>query len=45
MKYPLAYDCLHDKWKTIIKLKKGKHYFKFIVDGNWEINPSEPNET
>jgi hypothetical protein len=24
-----------------MKLKKGKYFYKYIIDGNWEINPNE----
>jgi hypothetical protein len=29
----------NDAWKVDIALPKGKHYYKFIVDGDWIIDP------
>lgn len=29
-------------WKTELELVGGKHYYKFIVDGRWMIDPSNP---
>ena len=42
-KHPLSYNQTMGKWTCTLKLKKGKHFYKYIIDGNWEINPSEPN--
>ena len=33
------------KWELSKKLKKGKYLYKYIIDGNWQINPREPSET
>ena len=44
VKHPLSYDSVEDCWKISLNLKRGKHYFKFIVDGTWQINPNEQNE-
>ena len=27
-----------------MNLKKGKYFYKYIIDGNWEINPNENHE-
>mmetsp|Transcript_10803 Transcript_10803/g.28918 ORF Transcript_10803/g.28918 Transcript_10803/m.28918 type:complete len:214 (-) Transcript_10803:1167-1808(-) len=35
-------------WSAVVKLPKGKHEFKFIVDGEWMYDltqPHEPDET
>ena len=32
------------KWEIAIKVKKGKHLYKYIIDGDWQINPREPSE-
>ena len=44
VKHPLVYDSAKDLWKINLNLKKGKHYFKYIIDGIWKINPSELSE-
>ena len=31
-----------DGWTTIIPLYSGKHFYKFIVDGEWMIDPNNP---
>jgi 1,4-alpha-glucan branching enzyme len=35
-------------WKTIVSLKPGRYEYRFLVDGNWENDPSccdcVPNE-
>ena len=41
VKHPLAYDEILDKWGVTLKLKKGSYQYKYIVDGNWQINPKE----
>jgi len=43
-KIPLKFDPLSDKWCITIRLEKGKHWYKYIVDDNWIINPMERNE-
>lgn len=37
-------DCVkkEDRWEVEIQLEKGKHYYKFIVDGAWIIDPANP---
>ena len=32
------------KWEISIKMKKGKYYYKYIIDGNWQVNKGEPTE-
>jgi hypothetical protein len=29
-------------WKFTTNLSGGKHHYKFIVDGNWELDPNNP---
>lgn len=33
-----------DGWETKIDLPKGKHFYKFIVDGYWTNDPKTPKE-
>ena len=30
-------------WKVVLKLNSGKHTYKFMVDGNWQVDPQNPN--
>ena len=30
-------------WTIVKKLSKGKHQYKFVVDGNWIVDPGNPN--
>ena len=32
-----------DEWVCRIDLEPGKHAYKFIVDGNWLLDPNNPN--
>ena len=32
-------------WGTVIKLSQGEHQYKFVVDGNWYVDPENPNQT
>ena len=32
------------KWELSMKLKKGKYLYKYIIDGEWQINPRKPSE-
>jgi len=32
-----------DEWVCRIDLEPGKHAYKFIVDGNWLLDPANPN--
>ena len=41
VKHPLAYDKIFEKWGVTLKIKRGTYQYKYIVDGNWEINPKE----
>ena len=43
-KISLTFDPLSEKWSTIVRLPKGKHFYKYIVNNNWIINPMERNE-
>ena len=43
-KHPLSYNQTMGKWTCTLKLKKGKYLYKYIIDGNWEINPNELSE-
>ena len=40
-KHPLSYDKDLGKWTCTLKIKKGKYFYKYIVDGNWEINHND----
>ena len=42
-KHSLTYNPTMGKWTCTLKLKKGKYFYKYIIDGNWEINPNEPS--
>ena len=43
-KLPLTFDNLSNKWTITMRLEKGKHLYKYIVDDKWIINPSERHE-
>ena len=43
-KIPLTFDPLSERWSTIVKLPKGKYFYKYIVNNDWIINPKERNE-
>ena len=43
-KIPLDFNPFNEKWSTELSLPKGKHLYKYIIDNNWEINPSERYE-
>ena len=43
-KYPLTYNISKDIWSISLNLKPGKYYYKYIIDGNWQINIKEENE-
>ena len=40
-KHPLHYYDNIDMWSCDIRIKKGRYLYKYIVDGNWEINQNE----
>ena len=44
-RYRLIHYPRERKWEISIKIKKGKHLYKYIIDNNWQINPREPSET
>ena len=38
----LKYNNKTKKWEIVLNLKKGKYYYKFLIDGKyWKINPFE----
>lgn len=41
VRHPLSYDPLRNKWGVTLKIKKGTHYYKYIVDGEWSINEDD----
>ena len=43
-RYRLIHYPRERKWEISIKIKKGKHLYKYIIDNNWQINPREPSE-
>ena len=43
-KHSLIYESSKDIWTITLNLKRGKYNYKYIVDGNWQINPSEKSE-
>jgi starch synthase len=40
-KHSMNYNNKFGKWACTLKIKKGKYLYKYIVDGNWEINPND----
>ncbi len=43
-KLPLTFDNFSNKWSITMRLEKGKHLYKYIVNDNWIINPMERHE-
>ena len=43
-KIPLNFDPFSEKWFITLRLPKGKHLYKYIIDNIWEINPTESHE-
>lgn len=43
-KHNLSYDSLNQRWTLCIMLPKGKHFYKYCVDGNWIINQNARSE-
>ena len=43
-KHPLTYDKYNNIWNISLNLKSGKYYYKYIIDGNWQINIKEKTE-
>ena len=41
VRHPLTYDPLYSKWSVTLKIKKGVHYFKYIVDGEWVVSSAD----
>jgi hypothetical protein len=35
-------DTLKNQWVVTLKVKRGKYFYKYVVDGNWVINDKEP---
>jgi hypothetical protein len=44
VRHPLTYDPLKCKWSITLKIKKGKYYYKYIVDGQWVLSKHEKSE-
>ena len=40
-RHPLSYYQSTGEWACTLKIKKGKYFYKYIIDGNCEINPSK----
>ena len=43
-KHKLSYDSVNNKWTICIMLPKGKHFYKFLADGNWVLNQDVKSE-
>jgi starch synthase len=43
-KLPLTFDPLSEKWSITLRLEKGKHLYKYIVNDEWIVNPMERHE-
>lgn len=41
VRHPLSYDPIKSQWTVTLKIKRGKYFYKYIVDGQWVINPKE----
>jgi starch synthase len=41
VRHPLTYDPVKNVWNITLKVKKGKYFYKYIVDGQWVVNPKE----
>lgn len=41
VRHPLAFDPIYNKWSVTLKIKKGTHHFKYIVDGNWVVSRTD----
>jgi hypothetical protein len=41
VRHPLTFDPLYNKWSITLKVKKGTHFYKYIVDGEWVISKIE----
>ncbi|WP_299120556.1 glycogen-binding domain-containing protein [uncultured Tenacibaculum sp.] len=40
--HSLKMNRVKNGWTYSTKLPSGKHHYKFIVDGNWKVDPSNP---
>ena len=45
VRHPLTYDPLYNKWSVTLRIKKGTHFYKYIVDGEWVISRGEKTIT
>ena len=41
VRHPLKYDDVAQKYTVTLKVKRGKYFYKYIIDGNWVVNPKE----
>jgi hypothetical protein len=41
-KHPLNNNSTNGKLMCTLQIKKGAHFYKYIIDGSWEINQNEP---
>ena len=41
---PLTFESFNERWSITLRLQRGKHSYKYIVDGKWVINPMERHE-
>ena len=44
VKHSLIYNNQRNIWELPIKMKKGKYFYKYIIDGMWKLNPGEQVE-
>ena len=42
VRHPLSLDTLKNQWVITLKIKRGKYFYKYVVDGNWVVNEKEP---
>ena len=43
-KLPLTFDPFTERWSITIRLERGKHSYKYIIDDKWQINDMERHE-
>ena len=41
VRHPLKWDDVSMKFTVTLKLKRGKYFYKYIVDGKWVVNNKE----
>jgi hypothetical protein len=41
VRHPLKFDPIKNKWEITLKITKGSHWYKYIVDGEWRVNKGE----